>query len=285
MPDPQQIEIPAGMLAITTYGSILPECVQSLTDMVNYNRSSGINNIHTTMVQSTLVDKARNESARAMLSNPNFKYLAFIDADMAFKPDVMQQLLLTAYHVTPWADAIGAFCQLRGSPYLPTIDTGSGTWESHDVGMGPLEVIRTGSACILIKRHVFERMEFPWYGVRPAPRPLDVMAELDNFARCKMDGENPLRNNDAWAKLEQCARQDASSQRANPQAQGPGGFMSSVGEDSNMADKMKALGLRIVVNTDIVVAHMEKKPITPEDHTKAMREMERWGRLAVGIAA
>jgi len=148
-----------------------------------------------------------------------------------------------------------------------------------------MEVIRTGSACILIKRHVFEQMEFPWYGVRPAPRPLDIMAELDNFSRCKMDGENPLREHKAWATLEQCARQDAASQRSNPQAQGPGGFYSSVGEDSSFCDKMKALGLRIVVNTDIVVNHLERKAITPDDHMKAMREMERWTKLAVGIAA
>lgn len=284
MPE-ERIEIPAGLFCVTTWGAIQPECMQGMVDLTNHNRSAGINNVHFSVVVGTLVDKARNEAARMMLANPNFKYLVFMDADMQFAPSTLQQLLLTAYHITPWADAVGAYCQLRGSPYLSTTDTGSGTWESHDSGMGPIEVIRTGSACILIKRHVFERLEFPWYGVRPAPRALDVMAELDNFARCKMDGENPLRNNDAWAKLEQCARQDASSQRANPQAQGPGGFMSSVGEDSSFCDKMKALGLRIAVNTDIVVHHMERRPITPDDHNKAMREMERLGRLAVGIAA
>lgn len=283
--EPKAVEIPAGMLAITTYGSITPETTQALLDMAGANRTAGINNVHTSMVQGTLVDKARNESARMMLNNPNFKYLCFIDADMSFPPQTLQQLLVTAYHMTPWADAVGAYCQLRGSPYLPTIDTGTGTWESHDVGMGPVEVIRTGSACILIKRHVFEQMEFPWYGVRPAPRPLDIMAELDNFSRCKMDGENPLREHKAWATLEQCARQDAASQRTNPQAQGPGGFFSSVGEDSSFCDKMKALNLRIVVNTDIVVNHLERKPITPDDHTKAMRELEKWTRLAVGVAA
>lgn len=283
--EPKSIELPPGMLAVTTYGSITPETTQSLVDMAHHNRAAGIQNVHTTMVQGTLVDKARNEAVRVMLGNPHFKYLAFIDADMAFRPETVQQLLLTAYHLTPHADAVGAYCQLRGLPYLPTIDTGTGTWESHDAGLGPIEVIRTGSACILVKRHVFEKMEFPWYGVRPAPRPLDVLAEIDNFARCKMDGDNPLRSHSAWATLEQCARQDAASQRANPQAQGPGGFFSSVGEDSSFCDKMKALGFRIIVNTDVVVHHLERKAITPEDHMKAMREAERWGRLAVGIAA
>src|SRR3972149_8703966 len=180
---------------------------------------------------------------------------------MQFVPQLMEQLLITAYHLTPWADVVGAWCPLRGAPYLPTIDTGTGTWESHDAGMGPVEVIRTGSACVLVKRAIYERMEYPWYGVRPAPRPVDMMAEFDNYVRCKMDGRNPFRDDDLWARIETCAREDARSQRRNAQAQGPGGFYGSVGEDSNFCDRVKALGGRIVVNTDIVANHMERRPI------------------------
>ena len=293
-----KIEIPAGLVCCTTYGSITPETTQSLMESVRFGMQSGLANMQYVMVPGSLVDKARNESVRTMLGNPNWKYVLFVDADMSFAPESIVNLVLASYMTqpwtdprgkiwtpTPWADAVGAYCQLRGSPYLCTIDTGTGTWETHDAGLGPLEVIRTGSAFILIKRHVFERMEFPWYGVRPAPRSLDVFAELDNFLRCKMDGQNPLANHPAWITGLQCARQDSASLRVNPQAQVPGGFFSSVGEDSSFCDKMKALGLRIVVNTDIVIQHMERKAITPDDHMKAMREAERMGRLAVGVAA
>jgi len=283
LPSNEKIELPAGVLAITTYGSVTAETTQSLMDLVRHNMASGIHNVHYTTVVGSLVDKARNEAARVMLANPALKYLMFIDADMHFAPDIVQKLLVTAFHVTPWADAVGAWCALRGKPYLPTIDTGTGTWESHDANIGPLEVIRTGSACILIKRHVYERMEFPWYGVRPAPRPIDVLAELDNFARCKMDGRNLLREHPTWATLEKCAREDAASQRANPQAQTPGGFFSSVGEDSAFCDKVKALGMRIVVQTDAVCGHLERNVITPEQHMSAMREAEKFTRLAAGV--
>jgi hypothetical protein len=278
-------EIPPGVLAVTTYGAIQPETTQSLVDLVRHNATAGISNVHYTMVQGHLVDKARNEGAKMMLANPTLKYLLFIDADMTFTPDVMQKLLLTAYHpqMCQWADVVGAWCPLRGKPYLPTIDTGTGTWEPHDANVGPLEVIRTGSACILIKRHVYERMEFPWYGVRPAPRPIDVLAELDNYARCKMDGTNPLREHAAWATLEKCAREDAAAQRTRPEAQVPGGFFSSVGEDSNFCDKVRALGMRIVVQTDAVCGHLDRQTIKPEMHTEAMRESERLTRLSVGV--
>jgi len=282
---PQGVQIPPGILAITSYGVITAETVQCLLDLRGANSAAGINNVHYMIIPGTLVDKARNEAARTMLGNAQLQYLLFLDADMTFGADLVQRLLMTAYspQLTPWADAVGAWCPLRGEPYLPTIDTGTGTWESHDANMGPVEVIRTGSAAILIKRHVFERMEYPWYGVRPAPRPIDVMAELDNFARCKMDGTNPLRDHPAWQTLENCARQDAAALYSNPGAQTAGGFLSSVGEDSNFCDKMRALGMRIVVQTDAVCGHLERHTISPEMHIAAMKKSERLTRLAVGV--
>jgi hypothetical protein len=242
------------------------------------------------------VDKARNEAAKQMLANGNLKYLMFFDADMNAHPDFIQRMLMTAFVQqwqdaqgnvwggTPWADVIGAWCPLRGAPYLPTIDTGTGTWEPTDTGDGPKEVIRTGAACVLMKRHVFERLEYPWYGVRPAPRAIDVFVEIDNFARCKMDGKNPLREHPAWDVLETAAKQDAATQRSRGQ-QGLANTISSVGEDSNFCDRVRAAGMRIVVNTDIVIEHMERRPITAADHNKAMRESERVVRLAAGITA
>jgi hypothetical protein len=279
------VALPPGVLAVTTYGSVRAETTQALMDLVRHNVTSGLTNVSYAMIQGNLVDKARNESARLMLSNPLLQYLVFLDADMTFAPDTLHKLLLTAFDpkMCAWADVVGAWCPLRGKPYLPTIDTGSGTWEPHDANVGPIEVIRTGSACILIKRHVYERMEFPWYGTRPAPRPIDILAELDNYARCKMDGRNLLREHPTWATLEKCAREDAASQRANPQAQHVGGYFSSVGEDSNFCDKVRALGMRVVVQTDVVCGHIEYQTITAQMHQDAMKESEHLTRLAVGV--
>lgn len=281
----KQVEIPAGFVALTTWGQVTAESAQSLVDTVRYNEQQGLKNLHYSFVQGSLVDKARNEAATQMLRHPAMKYVLFLDCDMIWAPNTIHGLLVTAFALSPWADLVGAWCPLRGKPYMPTIDPGSGTWESILPGNGPMEVIRTGSAAILVKRHVYEAMEAPWYGVRPAPRPLDVMTELDNYARCKFDGENPFRKLAEWDRLEMCARQDAQSQRGNAALQVPGGFFGSVGEDSNFCDKARALGFRVVVNTDIVVQHMEKRPITPEDHVAAMKENEKLARLAVGMVA
>ena len=282
---PQGVQIPPGLFVVTTYGHITMDTAQCMLDMRGFNSAQGLNNIHYQLVPGSLVDKARNDSVRMLLGNTAWQYLIFMDGDMTFAPDVVQQLLVTAYAQTPWADAVGAYCQLRGKPYLPTIDTGTGTWEPTDARIGPIEVIRTGAACILVKRHVFEKMEYPWYGIRASGRPLDTLMELDNYARCKMDGTNPLRDTPAWATLERCAQQDASAQRLNPAAQTPGGMYNVVGEDSNFADKMRGLGFRIVVQTDAVCGHLERNVITPEQHNEVMRAAELTTKQAVGILA
>src|SRR2546428_31396 len=129
MPEqPSTIEIPSGIFCITTYGCVRAECVQSLLDIRGYNAVKGLNNIQYTTVIGNLVDKARNEAARQLLQSPH-KWLLFLDADMQPHPNMVELMLHTAYGIMPWADAVGAYCQLRGSPYLSTTDFGSGTWE------------------------------------------------------------------------------------------------------------------------------------------------------------
>lgn len=78
--------------------------------------------------------------------------------------------------------------------------------------------------------------------------------------------------------------QDAQHQKANTHPNAPpGAFSSSVGEDSNFCDRARALGCRIVVQTDAVVSHLDRYIITAEDHQNAMHELEQQQRLAVGV--
>ena len=146
-----KVEVPPGMVAITTWGMITAETAQSLLEMRAFCELNGLNNIVWTWVSGSLVDKARNEAARTFLGarvrDQALGWLCFIDADMVFPANILDLLLATAYKQTPWADIVGAYCQLRGKPYLPTTDFGSGLWESSDPHCGPMEVIRTGSAC------------------------------------------------------------------------------------------------------------------------------------------
>ena len=277
-PPSEGFSVPLGHVAITTHGSVTAETFNSYGESRAFCQANNLGGIKWQVVFGALVDKARNEAVVQLLADANAQWLLFFDADMQWEPNLIPTLLKTAYHDCPWADIVGGYCNLRGPPYLPTIDTGTGTWESHGAGQGPKEVIRTGGACVLVKRHVYERMEAPWYGIRPAPRPLDNLVELDNYARIKSDGTNPLREHPFWDQLEQCAIEDNT---ANP-IQGPVNY-STVGEDSNLCDRAKALGFRIVVETNAVCHHVDRKVIGPGDHAEAMKKRQDSEDAAAGL--
>ena len=278
MSDP--VAVPRGTIAVTTYGPITVETTQSLCSLARK-----VPDIDIKFIFGNLVDKARNEAVREVFQNPENQWIWFFDADMQWDPSIVDVMLNTAFvePSTSVFDIIGGYCCLRGgpgSPFLPTIDTGTGTWEVHDANQGPKEVIRTGGACLLIKRHVFEHMQYPWFGVRPASNALEIMTEFDNFARIKFDGKNPFYNS-SWKALLKCAQEEFANQRA--QQGGDTTAYRFVGEDSNFCDKARALGFRILVQTNAVCGHVDRKIITPEDHNNAIKEVYRKQALACGV--
>ena len=275
-------QVPPGSIYVTSYGSIRAKTTQALLAMQRRAFNLGLNNIDFRITIGTLVDKARNEAAKELLSDKNRAYLWFIDADMAFAPELLDVMLKTAYDECKEFDIIGAYCQLRGEPYFPTIDTGTGTWEPQLAGQGPLEVIRTGGACVLIKRRVFERMEYPWYGIRHAPRPIDMIAEVDNYARIKFDGRNPFWGKE-WEQLLSCARTEAQQQRGKDPAASLANTIMTVGEDSCFTDRAKALGFRIVVQTNAICGHIDERILWPQEHAEAMKKVVASERHASGV--
>ena len=279
MSNPGQIQIPAGLAVITTHGHITAQTVQCWSEMRSYSEKQGLNNVGWTMVPGTLVEKARNDAVRTMLGafEGKAQWILFVDGDMVFDPTSLQRILVTAYGTCPWADVIGAYCSLKGDLALPTLDTGTGTWESIYPGRGPVEVMRTGAAFLLCKRHVFDRIPAPWFRLRVPARPLDFMAEVDNWARMKMDGKNPFRGlpGQPWEKLLELASQDPSAHAFVPQ---------EVGEDSGFCDRVKAAGMRIIVDTNIEIGHLDQIVVNAAQHKKKMAEMETQWLQAVGVA-
>jgi len=275
-----ELQIPPGSIVTTTYGYITVETVRSLVDMRGYAGTRGLNDITWDFATGNLVDKVRNEAAQNLL-NGKGQWLWFIDADMVFDRKIIDTMLFTAFHERKDAQIIGGWCVLRGDPFLPTLDTGTGTWESHGIDKGVIDVMRTGGACLLVKREVFEKMAYPWFGVRPAPRPLDMLYEVDNYARQKFDLENPLTKDPSWDQLVKCATEDATRAYTQPKTASSG--FGSVGEDSSFCDRAKALGFTIVVQTGAVMGHVTHKLLEPKDHGEAMKKIQRYERLACGI--
>jgi hypothetical protein len=279
-----QIEIPPGLVVVTTYGQITGATHECLLHAVRYNENNGIKGVEYRTIHGTLVDRARNDAVRQMLDTTfgptKAGWLLFIDGDMTFTPDAIQALLVSAFHHRKDADMMGAYCNLKGDPHLPTIDTGTGTWEVHYPNEGILEVIRTGGAFVLIKRHVLETLPQPWFSTRTPERALDHLYEVDNFARCKLSGDNPFREmpGQPWEKLERAARDDRGSVQGIWRP-------SEVGEDSAFCDRVRANGFRIFVNTDIATGHVETRVLSWEHHKQAMDKRVKDERLMVGVMA
>ena len=273
------IQIPAGHCVTTTFGLVQGQMAQCLMELRSFSEKQGLTNVVYKFLPGALVEKARNEAVRQLLADPNADWLCQVDGDMVFQPDSLLRLLQTAYAEMPFADAVSAYCPRRGDIALPTIDTGTGTWESWFPNSGTIEVMRTGAAFLLVKRRVFLGLHDPWFRMRVPARPLDFMAEVDNFARIKFDGQNPMRGHPDryWERLEDCARQDPST---------GGNFVPvEVGEDSGFCDRAKNAGFRLFVNTDVVCGHIDAKAITWQDHKRFINDREREHRLISGMLA
>jgi hypothetical protein len=282
---PTQIQIPAGLVVTTTYGPVRHETAQCLMEMRSASERAGLLNVGWTMVPGTLVEKARNDAVRTMLGafrDPQgvsqAQWILFVDGDMTFGPDALTRILTTAFGTHPWADVVGGYCTLKGELGLPTIDTGTGTWESVFPGRGPVEVMRTGAAFLLCKRHVFDRIPQPWFRLRVPARPLDFMAEVDNWARMKLDGANPFRGlpGKPWERLVELASSDPSA--------APGTFVpAEVGEDSGFCDRVRMAGMRIVVDTNIEVGHLDTVVVNSGTHKRKMAELKAQWLQTVGV--
>ncbi len=280
MPD-AQVAVPPGRVAVTTYGQITGDTTRSLLAL--FNRAKDLKlDIGFDIVPGQLVDKARNEAARLLLEGAG-GWLLFLDGDMVFEPTILDRLLTTAFGTHASASIVGGYCCLKGTPYLPTIDTGTGTWEPHASHQGVLPVIRTGGACLLVKRAVFETLAYPWFGVRPLARPLDAMVEVDGFARQLYDNRNPFAALPEWRKLMDIATHRATQERQQAPNLRDDLRVSAVGEDSNFCDAAKAAGFEIVVDTDAVCLHLETRPVGPVEHLDAVAEGKRTMALAAGV--
>jgi len=273
--EPVTFTAPPGLVALTSPGSFRIETTMCLLAAAKASEKVGLA-LDYQAFGGSLVDKARNDACRHALKGP-YGYVLFVDGDMTFHPESLLRLAHNAFALRPHFDVMGGLCHLRGG-CIPTIDTGTGTWESHFAGSGTLEVIRTGAAFLLVKRHVLEKMPQPWFACRFPQRWLDALYEVDNFARTKRHGVNPFRElpGRPWEELMALAANDQQSVSSSP----PG---YEVGEDSGFCDRAKALGFRIAVDTDIEIGHLDVTVLNSGEHRKRMDEREKEARLLHGV--
>ena len=259
-----QLRQSKGLVAtVCTTGTVLPEYAHNFMELRSFNETHNFRGIEYQTFNAVFVEAGRDAACEHALKE-GYDWILQIDADAApFKPDSLIKLLETAYVTHPHLGAVGAYCQLKGDIPIPTIDTGTGKWEEHYPNTGVLPVIRTGAHFLLVKVEVLAMMGKPWFRSRRLLPPLDAFREVDNFARCELDGKNPFSTSPDWTALV------ASASEAALQAGGQEHEV-AVGEDSGFCDRLKSLGGHIAVDTRVVAGHMDRKYIVPDELRKAL---------------
>lgn len=141
--------------SIPCYGGIMHECVcSSLIKFAIFAQRIGMAFSLDTMVNESLIQRARNHLTAKFLENGVATHLMFIDSDIGFEPEHIFRLLLHD------KDIIGGLYPKKSLPpdYVVNVSpeaVDENGQVKHENGLIP--VSRLGTGFMLIKRNVFEK--------------------------------------------------------------------------------------------------------------------------------
>ena len=137
-------------IAMPCYGGMLTESTfMSFIKWANTARQLNIDWTLETMVNESLISRARNTLTAKFLHMEDATHLMFIDADIGWEP--WHLLVLLNRDV----DVIGGLYPMKTMPIKWVVNGFDGAEEGPD---GFQEVSKTGTGFLLMKRHVFEKM-------------------------------------------------------------------------------------------------------------------------------
>jgi hypothetical protein len=137
-------------IAMPCYGGMLTESTfMSFIKFANTARQLGIDWTLETMVNESLISRARNTLTAKFLHQRESTHLMFIDADIGWEP---WHLLVLLNHDK---DVIGGLYPMKTMPIKWVVNGFEGAEEGAD---GLQEVSKAGTGFLLTKRHVFEKM-------------------------------------------------------------------------------------------------------------------------------
>jgi hypothetical protein len=137
-------------IAMPCYGGMLTESTfMSFIKWANTARQLGIDWTLETMVNESLISRARNTLTAKFLDMPDATHLFFVDADIGWEP--WHLLVLLNRDV----DVIGGLYPMKTMPIKWVVNGFEGSEEGPD---GLQEVSKAGTGFLLMKKHVFEKL-------------------------------------------------------------------------------------------------------------------------------
>jgi len=138
-------------IAMPCYGGMLTESTfMSFIKWANTARQLGIDWTLETMVNESLISRARNTLTAKFLLQEGATHLMFIDADIGWEP--WHLLVLLNRDV----DVIGGLYPMKTMPIKWVVNGFEGAEEGSD---GLQEVSKAGTGFLLMKKHVFEKLK------------------------------------------------------------------------------------------------------------------------------
>ena len=165
-------------ICMPCYGGMLTESTfMSYIKWANTCRQLGIDWTMETMVNESLISRARNTLTAKFLNNKDSTHLMFIDADIGWEPWHLMVMLDRN------VDVIGGLYPMKSLPVKWCVNGFDGAEEGPD---GLQEVSKTGTGFMLIKREVFEKLN-----AHPATKPfmndIGLPAELNPYMKTYFD--------------------------------------------------------------------------------------------------
>jgi len=137
-------------IAMPCYGGMLTESTfMSFIKWANTARQLNIDWTLETMVNESLISRARNTLTAKFLAMPDATHLFFVDADIGWEP--WHLLVLLNRDV----DVIGGLYPMKTMPIKWVVNGFEGAEEGAD---GLQEVSKAGTGFLLMKKHVFEKL-------------------------------------------------------------------------------------------------------------------------------
>lgn len=172
-PAPGQIQVNIDLLRTTRvhismpcYGGMLTESTfMSFIKWANTARQLGIDWTLETMVNESLISRARNTLTAKFLDMPEATHLFFVDADIGWEP--WHLLVLLNRDV----DVIAGLYPMKSMPIKWVVNGFEGAEEGPDELQ---EVSKAGTGFLLMKKHIFEKLN-----AHPAVKPYKNDIGLD----------------------------------------------------------------------------------------------------------
>ena len=165
-------------ICMPCYGGMLTESTfMSYIKWANTARQLGIDWTMETMTNESLISRARNTLTAKFLANPDSTHLMFIDADIGWEP--WHLLVMLNRDV----DVIGGLYPMKSLPVKWCVNGFDGAEEGPD---GLQEVTKTGTGFLLMKRHVFEKLN-AHPAVKPFNSDIGLPPELNVYMKTYFD--------------------------------------------------------------------------------------------------